>query len=314
MAEILIFLAGFVIVAFGGVQFSKAAVHLATQFKVKRVVIGATIISLATTVPESIVAIISATANHQGLALGNALGSPVANIGLILGLVLLFGRVNFEKNVLRLTAILLVLSVFSFFLSYISQTINFIGGLLLIMASILYLLLLFKIHEEPAEPQHELEAISLVKKFSQILKSFSRLILGLGLIILGGFLIISGAVNLAKILGVSEIFIGLTFVAVGTSLPELTLAIASIFRKTSSVSVGNLIGASILTLTLTLGMAAVIVPVKVATSVIIFDFPAIFLISSIFLLAQIWHFNQRILGASFLIFYLLYLTVLKIVG
>ncbi len=314
MIEIVIFSVGLAITAAGAVIFSKAAIRLARLLKIKRIVIGATVVSLATTAPETVVAVISSLANHSGLALGNALGSPVANIGLILGLVLLFGKVNFEKNVLRLSYLLIILTVFSFLVSFFQKTINFVGGFLLILASLFYLWFLFKTQEEPAELEPELEVISVLKNFFQTLKLFFKLIFGLGLIIFGGFAIISGGVNLAKILGASEIFIGLTLVAVGTSLPELALAIASIFRKTISVSVGNLIGASVLTLTLTLGIAAVIIPVKVTSSVLIIDFPAILAISLIFLLAQIWHFNHRILGASFLIFYLLYLAVLKIVG
>lgn len=313
MIEVLIFLAGLVISALGAVRFSAAAVHLAALLKLPRILIGASVVSMATTTPETIVAILASLKNHSGLALGNALGSPVANLSLILGLVLFFGRVRFEKNVFRASLILVVLALFSYLLILWQRTIDFVGGILLIFAGILYLIFLLKTAEDEKGSQESL-GLELLAKFVKIAISIFWLTVGLALIIFGGFLLISGAVNLGKILGVSEIFIGLTLVAVGTSLPELSLALVSILRKSVSVSVGNLIGASVLTLTLTLGVAAVISPVKTTPSVFIVDFPAILAIMAVFLLAQILKISHKFLGASFLVFYLFYIITLKIVG
>lgn len=313
MIEVLLFLLGLLTTAVGAVKFSKAGVQLAALLKVKRVLIGATVVSLATTTPETVVAVLASFQNHTDLALGNALGSPVANLGLILGLVLLFGKFTFESNIFKATLILVGLSVFTYLVVFIQNTINAIGGILLTFAGFAYLLFLVKtIEDERSEKENN--QIGIFALSIRVTKAFFSLVLGLGLIITGGYFLILGAVKLAKILSVSEIFIGLTLIAVGTSLPELAISVVSIFKKTVSISVGNLIGASVITLTLTLGIAALISPVKTSPSVFFLDFPAVIVLSLGFAAGQYFKINHKILGAVFLVFYLFYLIVAKIAG
>lgn len=314
MIEIGIFLAGFAIIAFGANKFSKEAITLAHIFKLPKIFIGATIVSLVTTAPETAVSILSSVQKHSGIALGNALGSPIANIGLILSLVLLFGKVNFEKNIFKATVALVTLSLVSFMIVLFQRTITSIGGILLIFLGLFYLWYLAKTSEIQNNKLENLDVVNVFRGIIQIVKSFFKLIFGLILILFGGYLIILEATHLAKILSVSEIFIGLTFISLGTSLPELALAVLSIFTRSVTISVGNLIGASVLTLTLTLGIAGTISPVTTTPSVFFFDFPAILFLSISFLAGQYFKISAKILGAFFLIFYIFYLVTVKIVG
>lgn len=310
MLDFLIFFISLIMVIVGAELFLKAAISLAKLLRIPEMVIGATVISVATTIPENLVSLFSSITKHSHLALGNIIGSAVVNISLILGLTLLMGHQ--EKEIhggrgRRRALILLVLILFVFFWLLFLKEITLLGGLVLIGLGLAFLIYTFYYSFKESG-----ETLAMVEEELKVHPGLViKLLLGSAFLLLGTKFLVETGVVLAKNLGLSEILIGITLLAIGMSLPELVTALTALTSGHERVSLGNLTGASILTLTFALGLIAVLGGIKVETQVLTLDFLMLIGFSSLVVIFSFLPMLSKRLAGSILIFgYFLYLVFL----
>lgn len=282
LKDLMLLFAGLFLIIRGGDFFVAAAVRLAEFLKMPRVVIGSTLVSLATTSPELTVSIMAGVKGEPGLALGNAVGSCICNIGLILGVTAAIKHVDVHPRALRtpLTA------MFGFGALVFLMTLNLKlvrwQGILLLAGGVLYFTWDFWQHWRDRKPADVTEAGAIEKElaaarwrwFLTRTGTAVQFVGGALIVVCGSHLLVEGASGLALGLGIPSVIIGLTLVAVGTSLPELITAITSSRRSVSDLAVGNVLGANIANLTFIVGAAAVIRTVTLDRLTQVFNFPA----------------------------------------
>jgi len=278
LVNLLFLLIGLFLLFKGGELFVDSSVGISRILKMPRLIIGATIVSIATTLPELTVSALSSFKGEPGLAIGNAVGSCIANIGLIIGLVCLVkGALIFRKDevIFPLRAMLLTSSII--FILTLPLKIHRVSGFVLIAFAIVFLILNIK-KRASANQAKDL-------RFSDRKESLSRciifFIIGILLILLGSRFLVSSAVAIAYFFGISPTVIGLTIAAVGTSLPELVTAFVSVRKNETDLSLGNIIGANVLNMTLVIGGAACINPLYLSRFTQIYSIPVMLLISSV---------------------------------
>jgi cation:H+ antiporter len=247
---------GLLILVKGGDWLLKAAVALSINLSIPKIVIGMTVVSFATSAPELIVSIKSALMGHPDLAMGNVIGSNIANLALVLGIVILIEPIIVTKNFFRIDWPIMFLStmIFYFFTKNNNLTINegFILFTLLI-AVLIFLLFLQK--------NNIVDDSSLVSEVSNK-KVILLLFFGGGIALwLGSEMLIKGSVSLAQEIGISERIISISIISIGTSIPELSASLVAIFRKEKAISLGNLIGSNIFNILAVMGITAMIQPI-----------------------------------------------------
>jgi cation:H+ antiporter len=259
---IFLFILGLVLVLRGGNYFVDSSVSIARQLKIPRIVIGGTIVSLATTAPEFVVSTTASYMGDSGIALGNALGSAIANIGLIVSISAILAPIVIDVADFRRRALWMLVSAALVFLFSWDLEISRQGGIILLILATLYLSLntlraVFerKQKKTPDENSSSEESISIGKLILMFL-------FGVGLVIIGSKLLVNSSIEIAKALKIPSIIIGMTVVAVGTSLPELVTAITSAKKKVADLAIGNIVGANILNLSLITGTSAIINPLS----------------------------------------------------
>jgi len=304
--DILLLLVGFVLLTKGADYFVDGASALAHKLHVPTIVIGLTVVAIGTSAPEAFISIISALHNSNAIAIGNVIGSNIANILLILGVTSIICVLNVRKNTLRYE--MPFVAFITILLCWIGMKYNEISrtsALALLGLFILFLVYLY--------------VISLTKKTQNIkiqnitgLKIATYTIGGLIALIVGSNLTVDSAVNTARYLGVSERVIGLTIIAFGTSVPELVTCIIAALKKQSDIAIGNIIGSNIFNILFVLGIAGTISPIPFDSA---FIFDGIFALVAIILLMLFTYKNLRLGrfgGISFLIIYAIYLAFLII--
>jgi cation:H+ antiporter len=295
LTDPLLLLGGLAVIIKGGDLFVTAAVRLAACFRLPRVVIGSTLVSLATTLPELVVSLTAGWRGEAGLALGNAVGSVICNLALILGVTAVLKPVQVNLPSLRLPLLTGLAASFLLLLLTEERILErWHGGILLALGTS-YFGLDFWRHWRDRQPAEVSEAkaieAGIVRTRFPWLEtkagSLSQFLLGAVVVILGSRLIVDGAVGVAARLGIPSLVIGLTVVAVGTSLPELVTAVTSARRSVSDLAVGNVLGANVANLTLILGLAALIQPVALDRASQLFSFPVMIALM-LLLLGMLW--------------------------
>lgn len=284
-------LLGLALIVKGGEWFVAAAVRLAEFLRLPRVVIGSTLVSLATTSPELVVSIMSGLRGEPGLALGNAVGSCICNIGLILGITAAIRHVDVHPRALRTPLWAMFLFGAALFLMTLDLTLSRGQGVVLLLAGIGYFVWDFWQHWRDREPADEAEAtmigqdvtVGRTTVFSTRSGTTAQFLVGALVVIVGSRFLVNGAVNVAGGFGVPAVIIGLTVVAVGTSLPELITAITSSRQAVSDLAVGNVLGANIANLSLIVGTAAVIHEITLERWTQVFSFPALLVVMGLLL-------------------------------
>lgn len=274
--------AGLALLVKGGELFVAAAVRIAEHLRMPRVVIGSTLVSLATTTPELVVSLMAGGKGESGLAVGNAIGSCICNIGLILGLTAAFRHVDVHLKTLRTP--LLAMFGFGGLVCLMSLDLHLARwqGAVLILGGLLYFIYDFTHHARAARPAEVAEAreieravVAQFRWFHTKVGSGLQFLLGAGIVVLGSRWLVDAAVNLAGTLGIPSIVIGLTVVAVGTSLPELVTAVMSSRTNASDLAVGNVLGANIANLTFIVGAAALMSEVTLSRATQLLNFPVL---------------------------------------
>ncbi len=224
-----------------------------------------TIVSFATSAPELIVSLKSALQGHSDLAVGNVLGSNIANLGFVLGVTVLLSTISVEKSfyktdwpIMMLSSVLLYL-----FLIFDGTLQSYEGGLLV------FLLFLFLVYLLKFQKPAVLEEMPNEEDVLPLYKNVFYLLIGAFALWGGSELLITGAVHTASYFGVSERVIGITVVSIGTSIPELSASLMAIFKKEKAISLGNLIGSNVFNILAVLGLTSLVSPIKVTDQVLL---------------------------------------------
>lgn len=255
-------LLGLILLIKGADWLVSGASALAKKYNVSDLAIGLTVVAFGTSAPELVVNIISSSNNYHDLVLGNIIGSNIANLFLILGITgLIYPLIVQSTTIWReiplslFAAVLLYLLANNFFLSQ-TTVISRIDGLVLLLMFALFLYYVYK------QLKCDSASNGLDLKPMPVFKIYAFIIIGLAGLVLGGKLVVNNAVQIATILGLSEKIIGLTIVAVGTSLPELATSAVAAFKKNTNIAVGNIIGSNIFNIFLIIAVSSLINPVK----------------------------------------------------
>lgn len=251
-------LIGFAGLIWSADQFVAGSAATAKNFGMAPIMIGLTIVALGTSAPEIIVSISASLDNAGELAVGNALGSNLANIGLVLGITALVTPIPISPNTLRREIPLLLIATISASYFFYNSALSITDGILMLamLAVIFGILVRSKSHQPDAEQEADVEHIPDLAQG----KAWLLLIVGLLLLIGSSQLLVWGAKSIALELGVSELVIGLTVVAVGTSLPELAATVASAIKGHHDIAIGNVVGSNLFNLLAVTAMPALIAP------------------------------------------------------
>ena len=310
---VLLFAAGLVCIIKGGDLFVDAASWIAEASGIPKFIIGATIVSFATTLPEMLVSVFAALEGNADIAVGNAVGSVTANTGLIMCLSLVCMTCLMERRQFGVKACLLLAAILSLFGFTRDGRLSVAEGLLVlvIFAGFLAESLISARREQGTELKEDEERPAVSGK--TVAGNIVKFVLGAAGIVLGAQLLIDNGSAIAALLGVPDAIVAATMIAVGTSLPELVTTLTAIRKRESSLSVGNIIGANIMDLTLILPLCSLILgkPLPVQSQGMLLDIPACLIICAAVLVPALWKGKfQRWMGFLAGGLYIVYLTVM----
>lgn len=289
---VLLLIVGVIALYFGADWMVRGAAALGRSLGLSPMVIGLTVVSLGTSAPELFVSILATLRGSSDIAVGNILGSNLANIGLILGATAVIRPLFVAQRVVRREMPIMILVSLLLGPLLIDQQVGRFDGGFLVLLLVVYLTFVF--YRGKKAP------VALVSEYPKIAKATeevedSRLWKALGLLavgalglVLGGRAIVESAIFLSQSFGISEMGVGLTVVAVGTSLPELATSIMAAMRKETDIAVGNVIGSNIFNIAGVLGLTSIIKPVAVDPGVLWLEYPAVLALSFIALLVSIY--------------------------
>ena len=269
IGNILLVIAGLVLLIWGADRFVHGAAATARNLGVAPLLIGLTIVAFATSAPEILVSVVAALQGEPGLAFGNAIGSNIVNIGLVLGMTAMIRPIRLQSATLRreMPALLAVtlLTVSLFLDAFLSR----VDGIVMLTGLVIVMVWLARLGmrsaaNDPIAMDYEAEIPTDVSMPMAVV----WLIIGLGTLLVGAELLVDGAIGIAKTMGVSEVVIGITIVAFGTSLPELAVSLASALKGEYGLAIGNIVGSNIFNLLAVIGVAATIEPAMVASTVL----------------------------------------------
>lgn len=260
---------GLLLLVWGADRFVHGAAATARNLGIPPLLIGLTIVAVATSAPEILVSIVAALRGEPDLAIGNAIGSNIANIGMVLGVVAILRPIELKSATLRreMPALLAVtlLTVALFLDSFLSR----VDGLVLLTGLIIVMFWLTRLgfrssSSDPLQAEFDAE----IPRHMSMRVAIFWLLVGIATLLVGAELMVDGAIDIAKALGVSEVVIGVTLVALATSLPELAVSAVSAFRGEYGLAIGNIVGSNIFNLLAVIGIAAVIQPAVLPPSVL----------------------------------------------
>ena len=248
----LLILIGFGLLILGGNWLLKSAISISLRLQIPKIIIGMTVVSFATSAPELIVSIKAALNGYPDLALGNVVGSNIANLAFVLGITLLIAKIDVQKSFFTINwPVMIIASLLLCFFLLNDYVISTIEGVFLFLFLTIFLIYLLKFQKQVVEEELSEDIISLSK-----LKTLVFLIIGSVGLWGGSEFLIKGATNLALDFGVSERIIGITLVSVGTSIPELTASIIAVLKKEKAISLGNLVGSNIFNILAVVGITS----------------------------------------------------------
>lgn len=307
---------GLVLLTLGGNLLVDGAVSIAKKWWVSEAIIGLTIVAIGTSVPELIVSILAAVSGSTEIAIGNVLGSNIANVFLILWVTAIIAPVAlsrttrfFDLPIVILSTILLALLVSDIlFDNALKNMIGRIDGIILFSAACMYIL--YSLHHNNTLPDQADD--DSVESGLPVWKAFSYLVLGIGVLFVGGKILVDGAVDLAKMAWLSESIIGLTIVAIGTSAPEMVTSVLAARRGKTDIAIGNVVGSNIMNILVILGISAFIAPLPFLASSYIDLLMALAAPVVLLVLALVWTRNklERRDGILLVTIYILYVAYL----
>lgn len=293
LLQIVLFLVGLAGLCFGAEWLVKGASRFARSFNIKPIVIGLTIVAFGTSTPELVTSVIAGIRHLNDIAIGNIVGSNIANIGLILGLAAIVRPLKIDMKLLyREMPIVIGISLLLYFMVW-DGVLSRLEGTVLLGGILMYVLYVYRValKESKNVEQEFLEFEEFIGATrDSLVKDIFWIILGLATLVGGAHLLVHSAIYIARVVGISELVIGLTVIAIGTSLPELATSLIAAIRKESDISVGNVLGSNIFNILAILGIASIIHPLQINPLSLRLDIP-VMLLFGIFLVPMItWKF------------------------
>ncbi len=255
---------GFILLIYSGNYLVKGGVALAKKSNIPPIIIGLTIISFGTSMPELLVSVNAANHGHSGISIGNVIGSNIANIGLVLGLTALLMPLPVKKKSIIFDWAVMLISILLFFVFIklsSDNVFNRIYGVIFLILLVFYIIFSIKFNKKNYVPD-----ISVDKQMNIFLALFFIIISSVGLKFGSDFLVDSAS-NIAKSFGISEYIISVTIIAFGTSVPELATSIIAVFKNETDISIGNVIGSNIFNVFAILGITGLVSPIHIDNKV-----------------------------------------------
>ncbi|KNF07914.1 K+-dependent Na+/Ca+ exchanger like-protein [Gottschalkia purinilytica] len=247
------FFVGLVVIIKGGDMFVDASVWFAKKTGIPSIFIGATLVSLATTLPEFFVSNIAVIQGHAEVAIGNVIGSAICNIGLVLSITCIISPIDIRRRFFSIKGFIMCFSIVVLYILSYNNIIGKLEGIILVGILIIYIIiniLEFKTITEVSKEDNRIKGT--------LPSSITKFIFGAILTIFGARLLVNSGVQIAYMLNIPEGIIGLTLIALGTSLPELVTCIVSVIKRQQDISVGNIIGANIINICMVLGSSSLV--------------------------------------------------------
>jgi cation:H+ antiporter len=308
--DFLYVLGGFVVLLVAGDVLVRGAVGLSLKLGIPALIVSLTIVAFGTSAPELLISIKAATEDAAGLALGNIVGSNIANVLLVLGLPALFFGISTQDDSSKQNYIYMILASVVFVAMGLMGQFTFLNGVLLLL---MLVVILFQAYKHASHSRAALMAATdgVPQTDGVWWKIILMLAIGVIGLPLGANLLVEGAVNIAQRAGIDDAVIGLTLVAIGTSLPELATTVMAAYRKEADVAIGNVIGSNIFNLLGVIGITSLITTLPVSLEFVSFDF-WVMLASSLALFPFIWFKIDlnKFWGAIFLAVYTAYIWLL----
>ncbi|GAB5522091.1 MAG: calcium/sodium antiporter [Rhodothermales bacterium] len=287
LVQSLLFCVGLAMLYFGADWLVSGSSRLAIRYGIRPLVVGLTVVALATSMPEFVVNLIAAAQGQNDLALGNVVGSNIANIALILGATAVLQPILVAKSTLKREYPIMLLVMLVFFGMASNGVISRLEGIVLVLG--LITLMVYLVLNARTAPPDEVntnapplvEPIDVEPEAAErpVWQQVGLILIGMVLLAFGARLMVDAAVYAAELFGISPIVVGLTIVAIGTSLPELAASIMGIVRKEADLSLGNVLGSNMMNVLFVIGMIALIRPLPVETESIRLHFPVMIAVS-----------------------------------
>ncbi|WP_282044373.1 calcium/sodium antiporter [Winogradskyella flava] len=260
--SIFLVIAGLALLVVGGDFLVRASVGLSFKLKISKLVIGMTVVSFATSAPELLVSLQAAFDGISDIALGNVIGSNIANIGLVLGITAIISPLTVEQEFYRYNWPMMMLASFAlyYFLKN-DEVLTAVEGVILFVALIIFLVIL--IHNSRKSMKANLEEVDDALAEVSNFKIVMWLLIGAAGLYFGSEWLVEGAKQLAQAVGISDYAISVTVIAIGTSVPELAASVIAALKKEKAISLGNLIGSNIFNIASVLGLTAIVKPIVV---------------------------------------------------
>jgi len=310
---VVLFFIGFILITKGADIFINCTVDIGKKTNISEIILGATIVSFATTLPELTVSLFASLDGHTTMSLGNAVGSIICNTGLILGLVAFISPFRVDKEMFFSKSTLLLVCVVMLLLLGLDKNINKIDSIALLTMLCIYMYSNYKsvVNKDGKSRVKNTHKVKGKYNLSEWTKTFLFFGLGLAMMIIGSRLLVDNGVILAECIGIPQGVISLTVIALGTSLPELVSSLTAIRKKHHGISVGNVLGANILNIVSVIGISSIPNDIPILSQNMNIDFPFMIILLLTLILPTIKN-NKlyRIQGLIMLAIYLIYIGTL----
>jgi len=299
---LLLLAVGFLALAYGGDVLTSGAAAVSVNFKIDPIVVGLTVVSIATSLPEMATSFMAAK-DSPGIALGNILGSNIANIALILGIAAMIAPLKIKRRLIRPEVPILIVLTIIFSLFAMGGGFSRLEGLILLTLTVVYLIYVVRAAKVKDSKDQIIEGSDAIARKTTKAAIFFILIGGT-LLALGAEVLVGASVEMAMRMGASELFVGLTIVAIGTSLPELAASVAAVRAGHGDMCAGNIVGSNIFNMLLVGGGVSAFVGMEVRDELLLVEFPALILLSGLLLwFFKSGHVVSRREGVSLLFLY-----------
>ncbi len=263
LLNIILLIVGFVLLIKGADVFVEGSSKVAALLHIPQIVIGLTIVAFGTSAPEAAVSIASSYQGTSGIAIGNIIGSNIANVLLILGVAGMIGDLVVKKNTFFIeTPFVIVITIVLLFLGYTDRNVSRLDGVILWIFFILFLFYLYRLTKHGDESS--IDDVPELEEDDRIWKLILMIVLGIICVVIGSRVTVDAASQIAEAFGVSDRIIGLTIVSIGTSLPELVTSVSASFKGRNDIAIGNIIGSNIFNILFVLGTASLVAPQGIA--------------------------------------------------
>lgn len=251
---------GFILLVVGGEFLVRSSVALSFKFNISKMVIGMTVVSFATSAPELLVSLQAALSGSPAIAINNVVGSNIANIGLVLGVTAMVGAIAVDKSFYKVNwPVMMLFSIAMYYFLKNDNTLTAVEGAVLFIGLILFLTILIRNAKKNTITEEVDDALAIVSNFKIIV----WLLIGATSLYFGSEWLVEGSKDIATSIGVSEAVIGISLIAIGTSVPELAASVIAAAKQEKAISLGNLIGSNIFNIASVLGLTALIKPIPV---------------------------------------------------